>query len=214
MQRVTYQKMPTAIPIWSLLSIISRVLSNCIPDLSAREFAKCLLAWIGRYGAPTQLLSDKGTQFCNSVISELCRMVGSEQIFTMTASKQENGIVERSIKEIRRHLRNIVFTSNLMDNWSTYLPLIQRIMNADVKEALGVSPAQLLFGNAIQLDRGIFLPNNPNSSDTISDWMQKMLAAQSQLIHLARMTQERRDDQHMSTPPESPTSFPINSYVR
>ena len=184
-----------------------------VPDLSAREFAKCLLAWIGRYGAPTQLLSDKGTQFCNSVISELCRMVGSEQIFTMTASKQENGIVERSIKEIRRHLRNIVFTSNLMDNWSTYLPLIQRIMNADVKEALGVSPAQLLFGNAIQLDRGIFLPNNPNSSDTISDWMQKMLAAQSQLIHLARMTQERRDDQHMSTPPESPTSFPINSYV-
>jgi len=46
-------------------------------------------------------------------------MVGSEQIFTMTASKQENGIVERSIREIRRHLQNIVFTTNLMDNWST-----------------------------------------------------------------------------------------------
>ena len=97
MQLVTYLRMPTAIPIWSLLSTISRFLSNCIPY---REFAKCLLAWIGRYGAPTQSLSDKGKQFCNSVISELCRMFGSEQIFTMTASKQEDGIVERSIKEI------------------------------------------------------------------------------------------------------------------
>ena len=105
-----------------------------VPDLSARTFATCLLAWIGRYSAPHQLLSDKGTQFCNSDIAELCRMVGSEQIFTMTASKQENGIVGRSIKEIRRHLRNIVFTTNLMEYWSTYLPLVQRILNADTKE--------------------------------------------------------------------------------
>jgi len=184
-----------------------------VPDLSAKTFATCLLAWIGRYGAPHQILSDKGTQFCNSVIAELCRMVGSEQIFTMTASKQENGIVERSIKEIRRHLRNIVFTTNLMDNWSTYLPLVQRILNADTKESIGVSPAQLLFGNSVQLDRGIFLPNNPNSSENISDWMQKMLKAQSELIHVARVTQENRDDEHMSTPQEPPTSFPINSYV-
>eukprot|EP01039_Chlorochromonas_danica_P015483 gene15483-18195_t len=161
-----------------------------VPDLSAKTFATCLLAWI-----------------------ELCRMVGSEQIFTMTASKQENGIVERSIKEIRRHLRNIVFTTNLMDNWSTYLPLVQRILNADTKESIGVSPAQLLFGNSVQLDRGIFLPNNPNSSENISDWMQKMLNAQSERIHVARVTQENRDDEHISTPQEPPTSFPINSYV-
>ena len=100
-----------------------------------------------------------------------------------------------------------------MDNWSTYLPLVQRILNADTKESIGVSPAQLLFGNSVQLDRGIFLPNNPNSSENISDWMQKMLNAQSELIHVARVTQENRDDEHMSTPQEPPTSFPINSYV-
>jgi len=115
-------------------------------------------------------------------------MVGSEQIFAMTASKQENGIVERSIKEIRRHLRNLVFS--LMDNWSTYLPLVQHILNADTRESIGVSPAQLLFGDSIQLNRGIFLPNNQNSSENISDWMQKMLDSQSELIHVARVTQE------------------------
>ena len=115
-------------------------------------------------------------------------MVGSEQIFTMTASKQENGIVKRSIKEIRRHFRNIVFTTNSMDDWSTCLPLFQRILSADTKESIGVSPAQLLFVNSIQLHLGIFLPNNPNSSENISDWMQKILNAQSELMRVARVT--------------------------
>ena len=109
-----------------------------VKDLSAKEFAKCLFQWIGRYGAPKELVSDKGTQFCNEIIDELCNVVGTTHVFTMTASKRENGIVERSIKEIRRHLRAIIFSTNLMDNWSTYLPLIQRIFNADIKEALGV----------------------------------------------------------------------------
>ena len=96
-----------------------------VVDLTAKEFAICLVQWIGRYGAPKELVTDKGTQFANDIINELCRMVGTTQTFTMRASKQENGIVERSIKEIRKHLRNIIFTTNLMDNWSmmmiTYL---------------------------------------------------------------------------------------------
>jgi len=184
-----------------------------VKDLSAKEFAKCLLQWIGRYGAPKELVSDKGTQFCNEVIAELCKMVGTTHVFTMTASKQENGIVERSIKEIRRHLRAIIFSTNLMDNWSTYLPLVQRILNAHVKEALGVSPAQILFGNSIQLDRGILLPNMPNQSSTLSDWMTKMLQAQSEIIHIARKTLEARDDFHMSKQHGNPTTFRENSYV-
>ena len=40
-----------------------------------------------------------------------------------------------------------------------------------------------------------------------------MLTAQSQLIHLACITQERRDGQHVLTPPKSPASFPINTNV-
>jgi transposase InsO family protein len=184
-----------------------------VKDLTAKEFAKCLLQWIGRYGAPKDLVSDRGTQFCNEIITELCKMIGTTHVFTMRASKQENGIVERSIKEIRRHLRAIIFSRNLMDNWSTYLPLVQRILNADVKEALGVSPAQILFGNSIQLDRGILLPNMPNQSTTLSDWMTKMLQAQSEILYTARKTLESRDDFHLSRQHGNPTTFEINSYV-
>ena len=198
----------------SIIDHFSRFIElYAVDDLSARDFAKCLLDWIGRYGAPRELVSDQGTQFANKIIEELSRMVGSSQAFTMRGSKQENGIVERSIKEIRRHLRAIIFSTNLMDNWSTYLPLVQRILNADVKEALGVSPAQILFGNSIQLDRGVFLPHVPNTTETLSEWMSKMLKAQAEIIHTARLHLNGRDERHMSQSHTEPTSFPVNSYV-
>ena len=63
------------------------------------------LAWIRRDTyRKTQRKRILSFQFCYTIIAELCSMVGLEQKFTMTAFKQENGIVERSIKEIRRHL--------------------------------------------------------------------------------------------------------------
>jgi len=57
------------------------------PNLSAPTFARCLLSWIGRYGAPVQLVSDKGTQYLNEVIKELYIMIGTQQAFTMRALK-------------------------------------------------------------------------------------------------------------------------------
>ena len=55
----------------------------------------------------------------------------------------------------------MLFDNRILKRWSDVLPLVQRIMMAEPNEVIGVSPAQLLFGNSIQLDRGIFLPNLP-----------------------------------------------------
>ena len=79
---------------------------------------------------PKELLSDKDTQFTNEVITELCKMVGIIHTFTMRASKQEKSIVERSIKEMRRHLRKINFNTKLLDNKSTDTLLVQRVLYA------------------------------------------------------------------------------------
>ena len=56
----------------------------------------------------------------------------------------------------------MLFDNRILKRWPDVLPLVQRIMIAEPNEVIGVSPAQqLLFGNSIQLDRGIFLPNLP-----------------------------------------------------
>jgi hypothetical protein len=67
-------------------------------------------------------------------------------------------VVERCNREILRHTRGLVYQIGNRNRWSMYLPLVQRILNSEVHDRIGVSPAQLLYGNAINLDHGIFLP--------------------------------------------------------
>lgn len=188
-----------------------------VPDLSAPVAARCLLQHIGRYGAPAFIRSDQGPQFANQVIAELLKLVGTEHQLTLAYSKQENAIVERANKEVMRHLRAILLDKNITNDWAICLPLVQRIMNASMHSAIGVSPAQLVFGNAITLDKGIFLPQKKVGTDDkqipLSEWAEKLLKKQAQIIDIAQKAQQVTDDYHISTASAKRTEFPINSYV-
>jgi transposase InsO family protein len=166
-----------------------------IMEKSAKCVATCLLQWVGRYGSPTYLLSDNGKEFVNDIIKEFTDLIGTEQIFTLAYSKQENAIAERALKEVQRHLRAILYHKNVHYDWSVYLPLVQRILNSEVHSSTGVSPAQLIFGNSINLDKGIFLPKNVNKDEeeSLSSWTAKLLNYQSRALTIARHTQSEKD---------------------
>jgi hypothetical protein len=94
-------------------------------------------------------------------------------IATTAASKQENAAVENA----NNRSRSMFFDNRIFKRWSDVLPLVQRIVMAEPNEVIGVFPAQLLFGNSIQLDRGIFLPNLPKGVEAevaLSNWTDKM----------------------------------------
>ncbi len=106
-------------------------------------------------------MSDRGTHFTADVIQELMVLVGTNHVLTLAASKQKNAAVENANKRSQEYLRSMLFDNRILKRWSDVLPLVQRIMMAESNEVIGVSPAQLLFGNSIQLDRGIFHSNLP-----------------------------------------------------
>ena len=174
-----------------------------------------LLEHIGRYGAPTQLLSDRGSHFVNEVISELLRLVGTEHCLSIAYSKEESAIVERSNRETNRHLRNMFFHEGVVNDYIKNIPLVQRIENSSPNSRTRLTPAQLLFGNKIDLDRGIFLPKKelPTSSTPLSKPMSSLLQAQAKLLQLARDNIQAADDAHFASAPPARTEFPINSYV-
>jgi transposase InsO family protein len=99
-----------------------------VPNTTALEAARCLLEHFGRYGCPAQIRSDRGTQFANDTIEEFLKLVGTEHLLTVPYSSQHNAIVERSNKEVMRHLRAIIFEKNIIDGWRNSLPLVQRII--------------------------------------------------------------------------------------
>jgi transposase InsO family protein len=132
-----------------------------VPNLEARHAARMLVRHIGIFGCPSQIVSDRGTHFTAEIIQELMVLVGINHVLTLAASKQENAAVENANKRSQEYLRSMLFDNRILNRWSDVLPLVQRIMMAEPNDVIGVSPAQLLFGNSIQLDRGIFLPNLP-----------------------------------------------------
>ena len=191
-----------------------------IPDTSAKSAAQCIIQHMGRYGAPVRIRTDRGSQFVNEMMQELVKIIGVEHQFTLQYSKEESAIVERANKEVMRHLRAMLLDANIVNEWHQYLPLVQRIMNASVHSALQVSPAQLLFGNAVTLDRGIFMPHKQKTGGSkgsdksqLSEWAQNMLNKQAELIRIAQQSQQTTDDYHMSQSVGTHTEFPINSYV-
>ena len=186
-----------------------------IKTTDAMSAFQSLLAYVGRYGCPQEILSDNGSQFVNSLITELVKVLGTEQITTIAYSKEENAMVERANKEVLRHLTAMVFDKLIERKWSKYLPLIQRILNSEVHENIGVSPADLLYGNAINLDRGILLPFSTNYTNVeLSKYTSDHLLAQNKLILISTERQKARDQVHFNSRSLlPPTEFPINSFV-
>jgi hypothetical protein len=114
-----------------------------------------------------------------------------------------------------RHLRAIVFDRRVTDHWSSdYLPLVQRIMNANISTPTGVSPAQLLFGDAMHLERGILLPHKEvTKGEDIPVYLKRLLSTQSDLIKIAQENQRVSDDQHMANSKPQRIEFQKEEYV-
>jgi hypothetical protein len=189
-----------------------------IPNLSAEVAARVLLNHFGRFGIPSQLTSDNGTQFVNELHEQMFRVSGIEFLNIVPHSKEENAIVERANKEIIRHMRNIMFDREIVEKWSLACPFVQRIMNSERKQSTGASPAELLFGNSITLDRNIFAMSTQSQKGVtpknVGEWVAQHLDLQRAVIEAAQRSQKERDAKAMETADKGPpTQFAIDSLV-
>ena len=91
---------------------------------TAKNAAEHLFENFGRFGTPTQIRSDRGSHFVNSVIKEFLPMIGTSHCLTLAYSSQQNAIVERVNKEINRHIRSLTFESNSLDNYKSALAIV------------------------------------------------------------------------------------------
>ncbi len=91
-----------------------------------------------------------------------------------------------------RHLRNLVFDRQVYDNWSNMLPFINRILITTIYSATGASPAEVIFGSSVQLERGIISPllsdelTALQKTCTYPDYITNMWTSQQSLIESQR----------------------------
>ena len=77
--------------------------------------------------------------------------------------------------------------------------MVQRILNTTVHRSTSVAPAQIIFGNAIDLDRHV-LHKNPTSSEHVeySEYVTKILNVQAEVVARALTIQEIVTQKHVA----------------
>lgn len=198
---------------------------------SASETAKALLTLVGRFGVPAFLRSDNAPDYTAKVIDELLLMLGTERKLTLPYHPQANGLVERTHRETLRHLRALAASvTNLGQDWSNYIPLVQRIINSSFHSAIGTSPARLLFAGRLHLEKGILpFPTAPSKEEEgersepltfnplqASDFVKELFQKQEELIRVSLQAQNdyfERRNQASQKNGASPTEFAIGDLV-
>ena len=184
--------------------------------LEAVECARAMIQHFGIFGVPAVVCTDGGSQLENKLVNEVLELVSVRHSLSIPYSSEENGIVERVNKEVMRYIRALVFDERSPTKWPDYVPFAQRICNAEVVSSMGHRPAQLIFGNAINLDRSILLPNKVSDHDhsNKSEYVRNLIIYQTYAMEAARKAQMKTDFEHVVQRGASVvTEFRVGSYV-
>ena len=184
-------------------------------DQTGMSAAKALLRHIGVYGTPDEIQSDGGPQFYSEMVSALYNIAGIEKLKSAPYSHEENGIAERAIKTTQEHLRALMYDKEIKEAWSTVLPLVQRIMNASRHQAIDCSPAQIIFGNSIDLDRHIVHEPAVMEDIELPTWHRNLVVIQAKLINKVQKILQAVAERHCRNNPTGKTTaeFPNGSFV-
>jgi len=189
-----------------------------IKDSTAESACKGLLSHFGRYGCPSEIVSDNGSHFTADMTRELLKLMQVDHITIAAYSHPQNSIAERAIKEINKHIRNLIYEDRrTREEWTVAAPMAQRIYNSAYSESIGCSPAHIMFGNAVHIERG-FLPapeaNLNNHGMPLSKRVAEIIRTQHLVIERAQKIIQQRDAQYQqATADRKPTTFEIGSYV-
>ncbi len=93
-----------------------------------------------RWGVPTFILSDQGSQFVSSVFEETCKRWNLKQKRTSPYHPQTN-LTERVNRNVKAMIASYVEEKH--KSWDKYLPEFRFSLNSAVHESTGVTPAEL-----------------------------------------------------------------------
>lgn len=130
-----------------------------VVDIKAETIAFAFYSgWISRFGVPIEVVTDQGRQFESQLFQEFSKMLGIQKLRTTPYHPSSNGMIERIHRTIKCAIK-----SHNTEKWVLVLPTILLGLRSVVKEDLGTSISELVYGTTIRLP-GEFIDNNKTST--------------------------------------------------
>ena len=116
-----------------------------IADKEAKTVAaEFFNAWITLFSVPKVLVSDRGKEFCNSILTELCKLLGTEKRMTAAYHPQSNSAAESYNRSFIKYLKAALDGHSTLD-WEQFLPALSLAYNTQIHRATLHSPFFLTF---------------------------------------------------------------------
>ena len=132
---------------------------------TAPTVARALMTHVfTRFGAPKQLLTDRGPEFESELFAELMKWMEIDKIRTSPYKASTNGVVERFHRTLNSMLGKIV--NETQRDWDDRLPAVMAAYRASPHTSTGFSPNRLFLGRETRmpLDLVMGVPTEDNGS--------------------------------------------------
>ena len=117
--------------------------------------------FVSRFGVPSVIHSDQGSEFESRLFEEVCQLLGIEKTRTTPYHPQSDGLVERFNRTLQQMLS--AFGNKERDDWDEHLPYVTMAYRATVHESTKFSPNRLMVGRETNLPLDLMVGPPPNS---------------------------------------------------
>ena len=147
-------------------------------------FSRC----IARYGTPANITTDRGAQFESKLWDSSCNQFGIIRDRTTSHHPQSNGMVER----FQRQLKASIMAHESPNPWTITLPAVLFGVCSAVKERLGRSAAEMIYGTTLKLPGEFTKQYTVDANTDLENYSDKLRVAMSRL----RLCPPRDTQQH------------------
>jgi hypothetical protein len=114
-------------------------MSSITAEVCADTFAE---AWVARFGVPTTVTTDRGTQFTSATWACMDKKLGFNHMLTTLYHPQANEMVERLHRQLKEGLR----ARQCGTAWIEHLPWVLLGIRATPKDDVGISATEVVYG--------------------------------------------------------------------
>jgi hypothetical protein len=150
--------------------------------------------FICQAGIPGRVVSDRGNEFVNSLLTNVSRVLNINRVSTTPYNPRSDGFVENHNKTLKDQLFHYVDKLK-QDDWDVYLPTAQLMYNTTVSLSTGFTPMLLMTGREARMPSFEHMEEEVRGMDSKDDLsnelVRKMVATMRDYHDQARQQTEK-----------------------
>jgi transposase InsO family protein len=114
-------------------------------DKSAETVIEALVEWvILRHGVILTLVTDRGSENCNSIMTDVVKALGCRHIATTPNNPRSDGLIENQMRTLKDQLA--AFTNKFHNDWERHMQKVAHSYRTTVNDATGMTPFFMIHG--------------------------------------------------------------------